>query len=106
MTGSFNTYVAYANALPSYDIELSLWNGRNSKNGPTFTDDIQFIVGDVNSDFDITAADYLMLKKIILGTLNSDRLVDPETALFRCDVTGDGKINTSDYLKLKRTLLA
>ncbi len=105
MAGSFNAYVAYANALPAYDIELSFWNGKNTKNGPTFADDVQFIVGDVNFDFNINTADYLMLKKIILGTLDPDRLVGPESALLRCDVTGDGKISTADYLKLKRLIL-
>ncbi len=65
-----------------------------------------FLVGDINNDGRLTATDYLMLKKVIFGTLDITDLDDPETATYRCDFNGDGKYTSVDYFMLKRKLLS
>ncbi len=104
MTGSLNTYVEAENSSDLYEVALLFWIGKNEKNGPAFTETVQYLVGDVNFDGKLTATDYLMLKKVIFGTLKIDDLGDPETAVLRCDVTGDGEIKAADYFKLKRLI--
>ena len=55
--------------------------------------------GDVDGDGEITALDYLYLKRYILGTYNG------EIVLENADVDGDGRIDATDYLYLKRGYL-
>ena len=55
--------------------------------------------GDVDGDGEITALDYLYLKRYILGTFSG------EIVLENADVDGDGKIDATDYLYLKRGYL-
>ena len=55
--------------------------------------------GDVDGDGEITALDYLYLKRYILGTFNG------EIVLENADVDGDGRIDATDYLYLKRGYL-
>ena len=62
------------------------------------------LVGDINADGKYTATDYLMLKKVIFGTLKVDKLKEPETAFERCDVIADGTLKAADYFKLKRMI--
>ena len=53
--------------------------------------------GDVNGDGKIDAVDYVMAKRIFLGTYKAT----PEQ-LWAADVDGDGKIGAKDYLFIKR----
>ena len=55
--------------------------------------------GDVDGDGEITALDYLYLKRYILGTFSG------EIVLENADVDGNGKIDAMDYLYLKRGYL-
>lgn len=56
--------------------------------------------GDVNGDGAITAADYLMAKRIVLGTYNADA-----SMIKRGDVNRNGGIDATDYLMIKRHFL-
>ena len=56
--------------------------------------------GDINGDGKLTTADYLLLKKGILG---SRPLTEDEKK--SADVNADGKINTADYMLLKKKLM-
>lgn len=61
---------------------------------------ISVLRGDVNGDGKITAKDYLLAQRIVLGTYT------PTPAeLKRCDIDGDGKVTARDYLLIKRTVL-
>ncbi len=60
--------------------------------------------GDVNGDGKLTATDYLMLKKVIFGSLKISELPSSETASKRCDLNGDGKHTAADYMMLKRII--
>jgi len=106
MTAFLNTYVVRANDYNVYEIALLAWSGKNEKNGPVFTDDIIFIVGDISGDGKLSAIDYLMLKKIIFGTMKIDELADSDNGFAIFDVTGNGQINASDYFKLKSLIFA
>ncbi len=67
----------------------------------------EYVLGDVNGNGTLEAADYLLLKKIVLGSMEITVLQQQETAFLRCDVSQDGKeINATDYFKLKRMLLS
>ena len=57
-------------------------------------------VGDVNGDLKVTALDYAILKRVVLGTYTA-----LENELSGCDVNGDGNIDSLDYAMLKRAVL-
>ena len=65
----------------------------------TVVDTLKRLPGDVDGDGEITALDYLYLKRYILGTFSG------EIVLENADVDGDGKIDATDYLYLKRGYL-
>ncbi len=66
-----------------------------------------FILGDVDGNGTVQAADYLLLKKIVLGSMEITVLQQQETAFNRCDVSEDGEeLTAADYFKLKRILLS
>ncbi len=56
--------------------------------------------GDVNGDGKVSASDYLLVHKHLLGmtTLSSE-------SKKRADVSGDGKISAKDYLLIKQIIL-
>lgn len=58
------------------------------------------VKGDVNGDGKLTAADYLLAKRIVLKTYKPT----PEE-VKRCDVDGDGKVTSRDYNLIKRMVL-
>ena len=58
------------------------------------------VIGDVNSDGQVNASDYIILKRHILCTYTV-----PEDLLSLGDVNRDGSINANDYLLLKRIVL-
>ena len=60
----------------------------------------QFKIGDVNGDGKVDTKDYVIAKRIFLGTYNPT----PEE-LARCDINGDGKFTATDYVMLKRMVL-
>ena len=57
--------------------------------------------GDINGDGEVDAVDYILLKKLILGTLEPS----PEQEK-RMDVNGDGETDARDYILLKKIVLA
>ena len=65
-----------------------------------FEAESEFAFGDVNGDGRVNTADYVQLKRHIMGsyTLGAD-------ALTRADINGDGKNNTMDYVLLKRFIM-
>ncbi len=56
--------------------------------------------GDVNGDGRITASDYLMLKRYVLGNVELS-----SSQKSRGDMDGDGDADKIDYIRLKRTVL-
>ena len=56
--------------------------------------------GDINGNGEVDAVDYILLKKLILGSLEPT----PEQA-SRMDVNGDGETDARDYILLKRIVL-
>lgn len=56
--------------------------------------------GDVNGDGRIAMNDYLLARRIIIGTRKAD-----EDMLYRCDVNGNGKSDANDFLLIKRHFL-
>lgn len=58
------------------------------------------VIGDIDGDGNITTTDYLMAKRIALGTY-----CPSPVQLKRCDINGDGKITAVDYIMLKRRIL-
>ena len=66
---------------------------------PTPTQGQQLAKGDVNGDSKINSADYVLIRKHIMGTkLNSDQQT-------RADFNGDGKITTTDYVLIKKIIM-
>ena len=63
-----------------------------------------YMVGDINADGKFSATDYLMLKRIIFGTLKVEDIKEQASAMSRCDVIADGNFKAADYFKLKRIL--
>ena len=71
------------------------------KSGDTVIDELTVILkGDASGDGDITAKDYLYVKRSFLGTLNLN-----DDALAAGDIDGNGSITSMDYLKLKRHVI-
>lgn len=56
--------------------------------------------GDINLDNQITAVDYIMAKRAVLGTYTLSPAQIP-----RADVNGDGATNTVDYIMIKRNVI-
>ena len=57
----------------------------------------KFVAGDVNGNGVIDARDYLLAKRIYMGTYTPTA-----EELKRCDIDGDGKVTARDYLLIKR----
>ncbi len=58
------------------------------------------IKGDVNGDGEIKAADYIALRRAVMGTFVLD-----EAAAKVADVNGDGEIKAADYIALRRAVM-
>ena len=56
--------------------------------------------GDVDGDGKIVAKDYMMLKRVLLGTFEIEK-IDTSAA----DIDGDGALKAKDYMMLKRVIL-
>ena len=65
-----------------------------------FAVESEFTFGDVNGDGRVNTADYVVLKRHIMG---SYKLSDD--ALARANINGDAKLNTADYVLLKRFIM-
>ncbi|HEX9061292.1 MAG TPA: glycosyl hydrolase 53 family protein [Clostridia bacterium] len=61
-----------------------------------------FLYGDVNGSGKVDSSDYALMKRYLLGTINTFPDANGEKA---ADVNGDGKINSTDYSLLKRFIL-
>ena len=59
-----------------------------------------FLRGDLNTDHKVNAQDYMMLKRVVLGTHTIS-----EKRNVLADVNADGKINAQDFLMVKRHVL-
>lgn len=78
------------NVTPSTSLTLSI-AGESTNKGK---------LGDVNGDGEITARDYMMLKRGYLGVI---KLSDEQRA--RADVNKNGRVDALDYILLKRHVL-
>lgn len=56
--------------------------------------------GDVNEDGEINAKDYMMAKRLVLGTLEPSA-----TQQQNADADGNGKVDVKDYMMIKRHVL-
>ncbi len=56
--------------------------------------------GDLTADGEIDSLDYVLLKRIVMGTYEASA-----TELTAADITGEGQINAFDYLLLKRSVI-
>ncbi len=75
------------NACPNYVVHLV-------DNGEIF------FRGDVNTDGEVDMADYLLLKRTMLGTYKPTEIGE-----FCADANGDGTVDSLDYLLVKRHIL-
>ena len=62
-----------------------------------------FKTGDADLDGKITATDYAIIRKLVLGTLTAEDV--GELALKTADVNGNGKVDARDYYLVKRAFL-
>lgn len=60
----------------------------------------KYAKGDVNGDGKVDMYDYILIKRIVMGTYKP---TDEE--LRRCDINGDGKVDMYDYIALKRMIM-
>lgn len=60
----------------------------------------EIVKGDVDGDGKVTAKDYILLKRAVMGTYT---LTDEQKEA--ADINGDGKINAVDYMLVKRAVL-
>ncbi|MBQ3229650.1 MAG: family 20 glycosylhydrolase [Clostridia bacterium] len=65
----------------------------------------EYVVGDVDGNGSISATDYMLLKRSLLGTFELELLKDQETVKLRCDINKDGNVSAVDYALLKRHIL-
>lgn len=56
--------------------------------------------GDANGSGSITSTDYLMIKRIVMGTYTAN-----DNQLAGADANGDGSVNALDYMMVKRYVL-
>ncbi len=91
------------------DIDLSSNMAIDTNASP---DDVKYITalnpeaiktGDADMDGKITATDYAIIRKLVLGTLTADDI--NELALKAADVNGNGKVDARDYYLVKRAFL-
>ena len=59
-----------------------------------------FLCGDINTSGEVDATDYMMVKRIVLGTY----MVSEERATL-ADINGDGETDLADYMMVKRYVL-
>ena len=64
-------------------------------------EDNSYLKGDINEDGKISAMDYVLIRKHLLGTsiLNDKKRK-------RADANGDGKVNEGDYVFMRIALLS
>lgn len=62
--------------------------------------EMEYEVGDVNGDGKVDQFDYILAKRVVLGTYKPT-----EEELKRCDVNGDGKVDVYDYIAIKRIVM-
>ncbi len=58
------------------------------------------MVGDVDNNGKISAVDYILIKRNVMGTLELD-----EQQLLSADINGDGRVNAMDYVIAKRMVM-
>ena len=56
------------------------------------------VLGDVNSDGKISSADYVKIRKHIMGT----DIIDKDLYFYASDVNKDNKISSADYVKIRK----
>ena len=60
----------------------------------------KYLLGDINNDGVVDSTDYLLLKRVMLGTY---KLTDEQA--LAADINQDGTVDSTDYLLLKRVML-
>lgn len=76
-------------------LDSRYWDGHGKLQYITYR-----IKGDVNGDGVINAKDYMLCKRIVLGTYSPT----PDE-FWAADVTDDGKVNALDYMRIKRMVM-
>lgn len=59
----------------------------------------KYALGDVNADGKVNQNDYMLIKRIVMGTYKPN-----DEELRRCDINGDGKVDKYDYIAVKRII--
>ena len=87
------------------DIDLATKFAIDPKVNPAYTMQAVsgFKTGDADLDGKITATDYAIIRKLVLGTLTAEDV--GELALKAADVNGNGKVDARDYYLAKRAFL-
>ena len=87
------------------DIDLATKFAIDPKVNPAYTMQAVsgFKTGDADLDGKITATDYAIIRKLVLGTLTAEDV--GELALKTADVNGNGKVDARDYYLAKRAFL-
>ena len=60
----------------------------------------EYVVGDVNNDTVIDKYDYILVKRVVMGTITLD-----ETQTLAADVNQDGSVDKFDYILIKRSVM-
>lgn len=87
------------------DIDLATKFAIDPKVNPAYTMQAVsgFKTGDADLDGKITATDYAIIRKLVLGTLTAEDV--GELVLKTADVNGNGKVDARDYYLAKRAFL-
>ena len=87
------------------DIDLATKFAIDPKVNPAYTMKAVsgFKTGDADLDGKITATDYAIVRKLVLGTLTAEDV--GELAYKAADVNGNGKVDARDYYLVKRAFL-
>ena len=87
------------------DIDLATKFAIDPKLNPAYTMKAvsSFKTGDADLDGKITATDYAIVRKLVLGTLTAEDV--GELAYKAADVNGNGKVDARDYYLVKRAFL-
>ena len=59
------------------------------------------VVGDLTGDTNVSSADYVKVRKHIMGT----GVIDDSRLTYLADVNGDGRITSADYVKIRKYIM-
>ncbi len=93
-----------------YDKNAVLVNDNALRTGDTLTaklsDKVEYIykiavLGDINSDGNVSSADYIKIRKHIMET----EIINNGLYYFAADVNKDGSISSADYIKIRKYIM-